>query len=107
MVRQRVEMVVEMLMKIFIILIIFLSGFGTAVLYLWNWLIPNLFGLHAITYWQAIGLLCLCWLLFGGFGWLGGGSRRHRSSSSTMTDRLAQITPEERAKFREGLSGRC
>jgi hypothetical protein len=90
-------------MKILIIIIIVMSGFATSVLYLWNWLMPGLFGLHTVSYWQALGLLALCWVLFGGFGWLGGGPSRYERS----TERLGQMTPEERSKFREGLSSRC
>ena len=37
---------------------------GLAVMYLWNWLMPELFGLPQITYWQAVGLFILCHLLF-------------------------------------------
>jgi hypothetical protein len=44
---------------------IVLAGFGNAVLYLWNGVIPSVFGLHALSYWQAVQLLCLCWILFG------------------------------------------
>lgn len=41
--------------------------FGMAVKLLWNWLMPAIFGLPAITFWQAFGLLALCKILFGGF----------------------------------------
>jgi Ca2+/H+ antiporter, TMEM165/GDT1 family len=95
---------VAMGIRIFIIIIIVMSGFAVAVLYLWNWLMPQLFALHPLTYWQAVGLLGLSWLLFGGFGWLGGDHSSHRNRTR---DRFAQMTPEERNKFREGLSGRC
>ena len=80
------------------------AGFGQAVRQLWNWLMPNLFGLHSITYWQALGLLCLCWILFGGLrGWPGRGLHsRHR-----MRGRWEQMTPEQREKFRQGMRHRC
>lgn len=39
---------------------------GLVVQWLWNWLMPDIFGLKAITYWQAFGLLFLSKLLFGG-----------------------------------------
>lgn len=42
--------------------------FGFFVMWLWNWLMPDIFGLPAITYWQAWGLLLLGHLLFGGAG---------------------------------------
>ena len=45
---------------------------GEAVKLLWNWLLPPLFGLPIVTFWQALGLLVLCRILFGGFGRHGG-----------------------------------
>lgn len=42
--------------------------FALCVMLLWNWLLPVLFGLPIITFWQSLGLLLLCKLLFGGFG---------------------------------------
>ena len=41
---------------------------GVFVMWLWNWLMPTLFGLQAINYWQAVGILILCHLLFKGHG---------------------------------------
>jgi hypothetical protein len=41
---------------------------GVVVQWLWNWLMPSIFGLNPISYWQAFGLLFLAKLLFGGFG---------------------------------------
>lgn len=31
----------------------------------WNWLMPSLFSLPEISFWQALGLEVLCWLLLG------------------------------------------
>ena len=39
---------------------------GLAVMWLWNWLMPTLFGLPQLTYLQAVGLLVLSHLLFRG-----------------------------------------
>jgi hypothetical protein len=41
--------------------------FGAVVMWLWNWLMPAIFHLGIITYWQAIGLAVLGRLLIGGF----------------------------------------
>ena len=38
--------------------------FGLFVQMLWNWLMPAVFGLNQITYWQAIGILVLSHILF-------------------------------------------
>lgn len=69
---------------------------GEVVKELWNWLLPTLFGVRQITFWQAIGLLALCRILVGGFG-LGTGRSRMRR----------HMTPEERERFREGMRGYC
>jgi hypothetical protein len=42
--------------------------FGVGVMFLWNALLPGIFGLPFINYWQAAGLLLLARILFGGFG---------------------------------------
>ncbi len=45
-----------------------LAVFGLFVMLLWNWLMPDIFGLKQVNYWQAWGLLILCTILFKGFG---------------------------------------
>ena len=44
----------------------FLLGllFGNVIMWLWNWLMPAIFGLGAITYWQGWGISFLCGMLF-------------------------------------------
>lgn len=34
------------------------------VMFLWNWLIPEIFGLKTITFFEAFGLYTLCAILF-------------------------------------------
>ena len=41
---------------------------GYIIMLLWNWLMPDIFGLIEITYWQAVGIIILAKILFGGFG---------------------------------------
>ncbi len=41
--------------------------FGYVVMSLWNWLMPELFGLTTLTFWQAVGVVVLARLIFGGF----------------------------------------
>lgn len=71
---------------------------------LWNWLIPGLFGLHRIGFLQALGLLLLSKILFGGFRGPRGPRLHWRGR---MMERWEKMTPEEREKFREGIKGRC
>ena len=54
-------------LKIMLFVLIALAVFSFVVMHLWNWLMPELFGLHLITYWQALGVLILSKILFGGF----------------------------------------
>jgi hypothetical protein len=84
--------------------LLFIALGGEVVRLLWNWLLPPLFGWRQITFWQALGLLALCRILFGGFG-LHGSSRSH--SRRRMAERWEQMTPEERQRFRQGIRGRC
>jgi hypothetical protein len=51
--------------------------FGFVIMLLWNWLMPEIFGLATITYWQAVGIFILFKVLLGGFG-----SGRHRRYKS-------------------------
>ena len=54
--------------------------FGAVVMWLWNWLMPVIFHLGVITYWQAVGLAILGRLLFGNMHH--GGSNRHHKFGS-------------------------
>jgi hypothetical protein len=42
--------------------------FGFIIMWLWNWLMPELFGLPTLSYWKAVGLFILLKLLLGGCG---------------------------------------
>ncbi len=75
----------------------FIAIGGEVVMRLWNWLLPALFGWRPITFWQGLGLLLLCRILFGG---LGRGGPRGRFC------RHNRMTPEEREKFLEVLRSR-
>lgn len=74
------------------------------VMSLWNSLMPDIFAVRAISFWQALGLLVLSRLLFGGLRPHTGLRSRWRQR---MLERWQQMTPEEREKFRQGLHGRC
>lgn len=72
--------------------------FGFVLMLLWNWLIPSLTGWHTLGFAQALGLLVLCRILFGGFG----GRWRHAGGRG-----WSRLTPEERERFRAQFRGRC
>jgi hypothetical protein len=77
--------------------------FGELVMHLWNWLMPMLFGLRQITFWQSLGLLVLCRILVGGLG--GGGSSGSRGRRRAA-QRWECMTPEEHDRFREWMRSR-
>ncbi|HMK84720.1 MAG TPA: hypothetical protein VK437_02080 [Steroidobacteraceae bacterium] len=89
-------------LKILALVVLAVAVFGYAVMSLWNWVIPQVTGWHSIGFGQAVALLVLCRILFGGFRGRGGWHWRRR-----MEERLAQMSPEERERFREALSRRC
>lgn len=84
--------------------VLFALVLGYVVMNLWNSLTPVLFGWHVITFWQAVGLLILSRILFGGFHGRGG---RRMHWRNRMRERWQNMTPEEREKMRQGFAGRC
>ena len=75
--------------------------FGFAVRELWNALIPPIFGGHTITFWQAVGLLVLSKIFFGGFHRPSRGGREQWRQRAKQ--RMEQMTPEQREQFRMGM----
>jgi len=85
---------------------------GEVVQQLWNWLLPPLFDWKPITFWQALALLALTRILFGGFGpGRGSHSGFRRRMADRMADRVAArwegMNPEERERFRQRIRERC
>ena len=81
----------------------FIAIGGELVMHLWNWLLPPLFGWRLITFWQAVGILALCRILFGGLGRHGSGRSKFRRR---MAERWERMTPEERERRRQSWRGR-
>jgi hypothetical protein len=90
------------IIPIFMALFVFIGG--EIVMHLWNWLLPLLFGWRMVTFWQAVGILVLCRILFGGL--MGGRGPRSRIREK-MRERMEFMTPEEREQFRQRMRARC
>ncbi len=88
--------------KIALLGAIAVAVFGFVVMSLWNWLMPALFGWHLISFWQALGLVVLSKILFGGFH---RHERRRKPWRHRMQEGWERMTPEEREKFCEGIAG--
>ena len=84
--------------------VLLIAGVSLVVMELWNALLPGLFGWQPISYVQAMGILVLSRILFGGFRGGGGPAWRWRRR---MLERWHRMTPEERQTFRQGLRGRA
>jgi hypothetical protein len=91
--------------KIALKIILGVALFTLIIMLLWNWLVPALFGGPAITYFQSLGLIVLSKIIFGGFG--GGVAvfqrARNRRFWKKFSDKLENMTPEEKEKFRSHM----
>ena len=96
--------------------------FGWLVMLLWNAVIPSLINVNPIKYWQAVGLLALCRILFGNFGGRMGGAGKWRQNQqsgeqaettersffgSSWRGKWMNMTEEERTKFKDEMRQRC
>ena len=79
-------------------LILIVPLLGLIVMLLWNAILPELLGVKHINFWQSVGLLILCKILFGSFrsggpgGFRGGPPWKHK---------LMNMTPEDRERFKQ------
>lgn len=92
-------------LKIIVLVSLALLVFGFVTEHLWNWLMPVIFGLKTITFLQALGLVVLSKILLGGIHKHGPGGGR-RGWKRHMEERWAQMSPEERERFKAGMRER-
>ncbi|MDQ6889041.1 MAG: hypothetical protein M3Z56_01990 [Bacteroidota bacterium] len=82
--------------------------FSAIVMALWNGILPAVLGVKPVSFLQALGILVLSKILFGGFGrrggWRGGRGNQWRRN---MQQKWADMTPEEREKFKAEWKNRC
>jgi len=92
------KMVTKVFKVIFIVILaiglVFLMGY--VVQYLWNWLMPELFGLPVIGYWKAIGILLLSKIIFG-FG----GGRHKKSRSRARSKKKCRSLKKDLTKWKQ------
>jgi len=76
------------------------------VMSLWNMILPAaITGVNPINFWQALGLLILSKILFGGFH--GGWKHKRQQWKERMNQKLQNMTPEQREQFKQDLRNRC
>lgn len=78
--------------------------FGAVVMGLWNAILPAVLGVKTITFIQALGILLLSKILFGGFkgGRGGGGAWKQK-----MKEKCENMSPEQRDIFQAEWQNRC
>lgn len=81
--------------------------FGFVVMGLWNAILPAVLGVKAINFLQALGILLLSKILFGGFRGCWRGRGQHRGKWMDMQQKFAGMTPEERENFKNEWRNRC
>jgi len=74
--------------------------FAWVFMYLWNWLIPVLFNGPVLTFWQALGLLILSKMIFGGFGHHKKHWHKHGGWRNKWKDRCSNLSDEDREKWK-------
>ena len=84
-------------------------GLGAIVMGLWNAVLPQLLLIKRISYWQAVGLLLLCRILFGGFRFGGRNGSRFGGGEggAPWRSKWHNMTDEEKSNFKNEWRKRC
>lgn len=80
---------------------------SAAVMWLWNAILPDVLHVSKINYWQALGILALSRILFGGFRFGPPEGRRPPFQRPEFREKFMDMSPEERAAFKEKWKERC
>ncbi len=85
--------------------------FGFVVMSLWNGVLVPVLGISTVSFWQALGILVLSKILFGGFkgghrGKWGGGPQKHMWGHE-MREKWQHMSPEEREQMKQQWRARC
>ena len=77
------------------------------VMWLWNLLLPEIIGVQVITFWQAMGILVLSKILFGGFGGKGGKHWGRKNCDRFSDEKMSGMSDEEKERLKEMWKKRC
>lgn len=76
-----------------------LALFSWITMLLWNVLMPAIFNFSIITFWQALGLLVLARLLFGGWHRPWRNNWSQPPMNHELRNKLKNMSPEEKKEF--------
>ncbi|MBS1682844.1 MAG: hypothetical protein JST48_14115 [Bacteroidetes bacterium] len=89
------------IVKIVAFVLLAIVALSWITMWLWNWLVPDLFHGPQINYWQTMGLLLLSKILFSGF------TKGHRHGGGPWRpywkEKWNTMSPEERERFKQKL----
>ncbi|HAE22717.1 MAG TPA: hypothetical protein DCG47_10405 [Spirochaetaceae bacterium] len=98
-------MLIPMVLGGIALAVLFAFLFGWIVMLLWNWLMPEIFGLTVISYWQAWGLVLLSHILikpgYGGHG-EGGGKKKKNANGLEAQFKFERMEPEAASQEPQG-----
>ena len=96
-------------LKFLVFAALFLVAIGYGTMYLWNWLMPDLFHLPKIDLAHTYGLLLLSRILFGfkGGGHRGGWAARRQAWQRRVAAKMESLSPEDREKLRAKMARHC
>ncbi|WP_420149157.1 hypothetical protein [Spirosoma sp.] len=87
--------------RFFPLLILLVLGLITFVVYwLWNNVLVAVTGVKTVTFWQAMGILILSRILFGGFKFGRPSRGSYYGGDPNWREKWRQMSEEDRAKFR-------
>ena len=75
---------------------------GGVVMFLWNMILPEVANVKPLNYWQAVGLLVLFKILFGGLG-----KRHHRKHRKHWKEKWMNMDDQERMEFKNKWKDYC
>lgn len=90
-----------------LIIPVIFSALAGVVMLLWNAILPDVFQVSTITYWQALGLLILSRILIGGFRFGGRKGPPFAGPPPHIRERWMQLSEEEKQKLKEEWRRRC
>lgn len=92
------------ILKWTVMCMLFVILFTYITMVLWNWLVPAIFDGRVINFWQALGILALSKILFGGWGGRRWGAHNAMQWKHRYYDKLSSMSPEDRERFKARMN---
>ncbi len=91
---------------IFLFIIAGIFALSAVVMFLWNAILPDVIDVNPLNYWQALGILVLSKILFGGSKF-GPGRKHYKNKHLHFKEKFMNMTDEQKESFREEWRYRC